>query len=92
MKYKNWNAKRDANEKEIVHALESIGCQVHRLNQPIDLLVGYRGQTHLMEVKTAKGKLEKSQQEFFRTWNGQAPAIVHTAEEAIAIVTNAGTR
>lgn len=45
--------KRDANEKDIVRALEAAGASVTRLGDPgvPDLLVGYQGATFLLEVK-----------------------------------------
>ena len=44
---------RDANEPEIVKALEAAGATVTRLNEAgvPDLLVGYQGKTKLLEVK-----------------------------------------
>lgn len=44
---------RDANEPEIVKALEAAGATVTRLNEAgvPDLLVGYKGKTSLLEVK-----------------------------------------
>jgi hypothetical protein len=45
-------ARRDANEFEIVLALESAGAAVQRLDPPLpDLLVSFRGVLHLLEVK-----------------------------------------
>lgn len=88
MKYKNHNAKRDKNEIEIVRALEKIGCSVCRLNQPLDLLVGYRGTTYLLEVKTDKGKLTKAQEAFLSEWRGSL-AVIRTPEQAISVVTGA---
>ena len=85
MKYKGYNAKRDINEPEIVAALEAIGCKVFRLDQPLDLLVGYRGKNWLIEVKTEKGYLTKSQKKFLPEWRGQL-AVVRTPEQAISVV------
>ena len=86
MKYRAHNAKRDANEGEIVKALRDIGCDVHSLDQPLDLLVGYRGRNYLIEVKMPKGKLTEGQQEFSETWRGQF-AVVRSPEQAIQVVT-----
>ncbi len=86
MKYKGFNAKRDANEGEIVDALEAIGCIVLRLDKPLDLLVGYRGYNYLIEVKMPKGKLTKDQKKFIPPWRGQL-AVVRTPEQAIDVVT-----
>ena len=44
-------AKRDANEKGIVEALEAAGAKVWRLSLPLDLLVGLHGRFVLLEVK-----------------------------------------
>jgi hypothetical protein len=58
---------RDSNEPEIVTALEAVGASVTRLGSKgvPDLLVGYRGETFLLEVKhvDAKGKT-------VRRWSG----------------------
>jgi len=86
MKYRGHNAKRDANEPEIVDALRAIGCSVEYLSKPLDLLVGYRGVTFLIEVKGEKGTLTKDQKEFLPTWRGQL-AVVRTSDQAIGVVT-----
>ena len=88
---------RDANEAEIVTALESIGCTVHRLDTPVDLLVGYRARNFLIEVKnpeTDYGKNDRStdtQRDFFATWKGQVRKV-KTIEEAIDVVTRSYTQ
>ena len=76
-----YNAKRDENEPEIVEALEAVGASVLRLDD-VDLLVGFRGINYLLEVKTPKGKLNKKQQKFFRSWVGQVN-IVRTVDDAL---------
>lgn len=85
MKYRGHDAKRDANEPEIVDALRAIGCSVEYLSKPLDLLIGYRGVTFLIEVKGEKGTLTKDQKDFLPTWRGQL-AVVRTPEQAIDIV------
>lgn len=85
-----WDAKRDSNQKDIVSALETIGCSVlllHRVgdNCP-DILVGYRGCNFLMEIKTEKGALTEGQKEFRELWRGST-FVVRSPEEAIAAVT-----
>tara|TARA_R110000851_G_scaffold22894_2_gene67587 strand:- start:8143 stop:8451 length:309 start_codon:yes stop_codon:yes gene_type:complete len=86
MKYKGFNARRDANEGVIVDALRAIGCKVIRLDKPLDLLVGYHGYNYLIEVKVEDGTLTPDQKEFIPTWRGQL-AVVRTAAQAIDIVT-----
>ena len=80
------NPKRDANEPEIVAALEAIGCDVHRLNKPVDLVVGYRGRTVLLEVKMPGGTLTSDQEKFFSLYRGEA-YVVRTPERAIEVMT-----
>jgi len=83
-------AKRDANEKEIVTALESIGCTVHRLDLPVDLLVGFRARNFLIEVKNPEGRATRTsgQGKFFEMWKGQVRQVT-TVDEALELVTKA---
>lgn len=83
------NKKRDANEPEIIAALEAIGCTVVKLHEPLDLLVGYRGITFMIEVKNPEGRdrLQPDQAAFIATWKGRKPEVVRTVEEAVAVVT-----
>ena len=56
--------RRDANEKDVVAALERAGALVLRLDVPCDLLVGLRGVWRLVEVKDgSKPKSEPSNEE-----------------------------
>ncbi len=90
---------RDANEPEIVEALEAVGATVCKLNakgQP-DLLVGYNLETFLLEVKleTKTGKVKRqgratderglleTQQEWWSAWRGKPPVVVKNAAEAL---------
>lgn len=84
---------RDRNEPPIVRALEGIGASVFRLDRPCDLLVGYRGRNHLLEVKAPLGPrggasgspLTPEQVEFQRTWRGSV-AIVRSPGEALEAI------
>ena len=81
----------DANQASIVEALEKVGCKVHDIDKPVDLLVEFRGIWVVLEVKTKKGKLENSQKRFFE--KVKAPAfIVRDIEEAVAAVVTAWKR
>lgn len=62
------NARRDANEPEIVDYLEGKGAIVYRVNSKdiCDLIVFYQGETWFIEVKTADGVLSKGQKEFLK--------------------------
>lgn len=89
-----YKAKVDLNQKEIVDALEKIGCDVRVIGRPVDLLVGYRKRNFLIEVKVPGAKVDKRQQEqrdFIRDWRGQVRQL-DTPEEAIRLVTEAYPR
>ncbi len=85
-------AKVDKNQKEIVDALEKIGCTVVVIGTPVDLLVGIHARTFLFECKnpdTDYGKNDRStvaQRKFLASWKGQV-RVVYSAEEAIEVVT-----
>ena len=79
------DAKRDANELEIVRELELHGCSVVRLVNPLDLLVGLGGITKLVEVKTEKGKLTPSKEKFIPTWRGGFTVLTYINEARILV-------
>ena len=80
-------AKRDKNEKAIVTALEAVGATVARLNDPNvpDLLVGFRGDNFLIEVKYQYGKLTSGQFGWHENWRGKC-ATVKTVEQALQVI------
>ena len=80
--------KPDSNQPEIVTALEKIGCSVYdasRVGKIPDLIVGYRGCTLLLEVKTPKGRLSSEQVEWHKEWRGHS-CVVRSPKEAIEAV------
>lgn len=65
MPLRAYGNKRDKSEAAIVKALEALGCDVIRMDKPVDLLIqvpGVKGRPVLAEVKTGKGKLTADQQ------------------------------
>ena len=87
-------ARADANQTEVIAALRGIGAQVeslHRVGGGVpDLLVGWRGKNLLLEVKDgekspSKRNLTAYQDDWFRTWEGQA-TVVTSAKEALEYV------
>lgn len=80
-------AKRDISEPQIVSTLIQFGFSVYRLNQPVDLLVGFRGRNYLVECKTGKkgyGKgLNENQQEFADGWRGSKVITLHSVDDAV---------
>ena len=61
MSLKRWNAKRDANEPQILAALRKAGAEVLVLDV-IDALVLYRGRVFLLDIKSATGRPTALQQ------------------------------
>lgn len=80
MSIRRHNAKRDANEGQIIAALEALGCQVKRIDTPVDLLVLHRGVVHLVEVKARKGRLTGDQSAFAESW---PVTVLRSVEDAI---------
>lgn len=80
-------AKRDASEPEIVSTLESCGFTVFRMNEPADLLCGFRGVNFLVECKTGdKGygaTLNDNQKAFNDYWRGGKMVRLSSAQEAM---------
>ena len=81
-------ARIDSNHKEIVAALREIGATVVSLaamkHGCPDLLVGYAGETMLMEIKKdAKAKFTPDQLDFMSKWKGGAISRVDSVEAAI---------
>ena len=80
-------AKRDYAEAEIVNTLHELKATVFRLNQPVDIIIGYRGRTVLAEIKTGKGKLNENQIKFIQRWNGGDIPILRNSDDAINLIT-----
>jgi hypothetical protein len=79
--------KVDANQEQIVSALRAAGAYVWIISLPVDLLVGYKGHTFLVEIKrTAKSRFTPLQQDFFESWGGGTLARVNDAESALRMI------
>ena len=84
---------RDANEQEIVNALLIVGASVDRVDEPCDLIVGYRGVTYLMEVKlppgpeggTSHSKMTPTQMEFAGRHKGRY-VVVRSIDDALRAI------
>ena len=79
------NPRRDANEAEIMAALQAIGVKVWPISGEgiPDLLCLRGGRFYLLECKTRSGRVTDAQARFFEAV-GDAPAyIVKSAEEAL---------
>jgi hypothetical protein len=91
--------RRDNNEGPIVQALRSAGAFVQPLGEAgvPDLLVGFRGETFLIEVKnpdakgggkynTGDGALTSAQSKWWAQWLGAQPVVVTTVMEALRAI------
>lgn len=87
-------AKVDRNQAEIVRALRKVGAGVQSLAElgcgVPDLLVAFRGQLVLMEIKDwrqppSKRKLTKDQKRWHAAWPVPVP-IVETVNEALKAI------
>ena len=80
-------AKVNKNQKEIVLALRLAGAYVWVIGLPVDLLVGYKGHTFLVEVKDGPRKrLTALQEDFFKNWPGSTLARIDGPEAALRMI------
>lgn len=88
-------AKVDVNQKDIVAELRAVGASVeplHAVGRGVpDLLVGFRNDIWLIEVKspTAKKRNEGKtdhQVKWHGDWRGKPVVVVRTADEALAAI------
>lgn len=93
MSLSRYAKRRDANEAELIRALTSVGARVWQLDRPVDLLVGYRGAWHLLEVKDGAKPLSArilrpDQQAFFSTCMEMRlkAAVVVSVQEALQAI------
>lgn len=80
-------ARVDANQDAVISVLRAAGAYVWIIGLPVDLLVGYKGHTVLMEVKDGpKKRLTALQQAFFAKWEGGTLSRVDGPEAALAVL------
>jgi hypothetical protein len=80
-------ARVDANQTQIVSALRAAGAYVWIIGLPVDLLVGYRGHTFLVEIKSgSKRRFTALQADFFENWSGSTLARVDSPESALRMI------
>lgn len=90
----------DLNQQSIVNALRQIGAHVVDTSEVghgfPDLVVGWRGQTYLIECKNgdrapSARKLTSDQQIFLLNWAGGPLFVVDSPSQAIAMITQRET-
>jgi hypothetical protein len=80
-------ARVDANQEQIVSALRGAGAYVWIIGLPVDLLVGYKNHTFLVEIKTdSRKRLTKLQADFFENWSGSTLARIDNPEAALRMI------
>ena len=80
-------ARVDANQDQIVSALRAAGANVWIIGLPVDLLVGYKGHTFLVEVKNGPRKrLTALQADFFENWSGSTLARIDGPDGALRMI------
>jgi len=81
-------AKRvDQNQDQVISALRAAGAYVWVIGLPVDLLVGYKGHTFLVEVKNGSRKrLTALQADFFESWGGGTLARIDGPEAALHMI------
>ena len=80
-------ARVDANQEAIVSALRDAGAYVWIIGLPVDLLVGFKNHTFLIEVKNGPRKpLTRLQQDFFGNWSGSTLSRIDSPEAALRVI------
>ena len=80
-------ARIDANQEAVVIALRAAGAYVWIIGLPVDLLVGYKGHTFLVEIKDGpKKRLTALQEAFFAKWAGGTLVRVDGPEAALRMI------
>jgi hypothetical protein len=80
-------ARVDENQKTIVDALRKAGAYVWIIGLPVDLLVGFKNHTFLVEIKsTSKKRLTGLQADFFENWSGSTLARIDSPEAALRML------
>jgi hypothetical protein len=84
-----YDSRIDGTQVEIVECARKFGASVlplFRLGQGApDILVGYRSQNIMVEIKTENGKLNERQEKFRDEWKGQY-AVVHNTHEMLSLL------
>lgn len=78
-------ARIDANQHELVQALRKVGAKCFYIKEPVDLVVGFRGRSILLEIKRPGKPMTVAQKDFVDTWPGEVH-VVYSVHEAISAV------
>lgn len=82
--------KVDNNQLEIVKVFKSLGATVLNLSAVgkgcPDLLIGYKGISVLVEIKSKTGKFTEPQLKFMEQWQGGAVNRIDSIDGAIRLI------
>jgi hypothetical protein len=81
----------DENQKSIIHTFIALGASVIDLSTVgrgcPDLLIGYRGKSVLVEIKSSeKATYTEPQIKFMQTWKGGAVSRIDSVDAAIRLI------
>lgn len=87
----------DANQEQVILALEAAGATVEVIGKPVDLLVGFRGEFLLMEIKDGakvKSAQKKTalQERIFSKFAGCPISLVDGPEAALRALSVLGAQ
>jgi len=81
----------DENQKTLIHTFIALGASVLNLSTVgrgcPDLLIGYKGKTVLVEIKSSeKSKYTDPQVKFMQEWRGGAISRINSVDAAIRLI------
>lgn len=80
-------AKVDKNQQVIVETLRAAGAYVWIIGLPVDLVVGFKSHTFLVEIKqNAKSRMTPLQRDFFENWCGGTLARIDSPDAALRMI------
>ena len=80
-------AKVDKNQQVIVETLRAAGAYVWIIGLPVDLVVGFKSHTFLVEIKqNAKSRMTPLQRDFFENWCGGTLARIDSPDGALKMI------
>lgn len=84
------HGRRDRNHRAIREGLRQVGADVVDLgdvgDSVPDLMVGFRGRTYLLEIKSEGGRLSPGQSAFLERWRGGPAVVVWSLEDALRAI------
>ena len=81
----------DENQKTLIHTFIALGASILNLSTVgrgcPDLLIGYRGKTVLVEIKSnSKATFTEPQIKFMQEWRGGAVSRIDSVDAAIRLI------